>query len=171
LRSTRSGWQHHSVANFYKVKGKKWLEFSSADHIIPLNISLPEAIRARHLKCISKSDAEEGMVGQGCEDLRRLQEGISVLAGFKCLRLIGLEGFDNHNRLWLEEEIVLHVQLVKEAVASEAMPDSEIHVELVEGRVAQSPSPLAEGEGEMVIGKEEPRGAVPLASTSSRYAV
>jgi hypothetical protein len=91
-----------------------------------------------------------------------------VLAGFKCLRLIGLEGFDNHNRLWLEEEIVLHVQLVKEAVA---MPDSEIHVELVEGRVAQSPSPLAEGEGEMVIGKEQPRGAAPLASTSSRYAV
>ena len=114
------------------------------------------------------------MVGEGCVDLRRLEEGISVLAGFKCLRLIGLEGFDNHNRLWLEEEIVLHVQLVKEAVASEAMPDSSTsvtHVELVEGRIAQSPSPSAEGEGEMVIGKEELRGAAPLASTSSRYAV
>jgi len=33
-------------------------------------------------------------------------------AGFKCMRLIGLQTIDNHNRLWLEDEMLIHVQVL-----------------------------------------------------------
>lgn len=73
------GWQHCSVANFHRAKGRKWLEYSTADHIIPLEISLPAAIRARHLKGLAKDDVELG--GQGVVDLETMGEGRGVLAG------------------------------------------------------------------------------------------
>ena len=38
------------------------------------------------------------------------------------MRLLRLEGFDNHNRLWVDQEEEIHVQLVKEALATVDAP-------------------------------------------------
>jgi len=95
-----------------------------ADHIIPLHLSLPTAIRDRYLKASKRNPALGD--GETCAELEDLQEGLGSMAGFKCIRLIGLAGYDNHNRLWFDEEIFIHVQLVKEAVdltgGSDTMP-------------------------------------------------
>ena len=109
-----SGWQHRSAVNFRRVKGNKWLEYSSADEIIPLSLSLPAALRARQSE-ESRSQGDGGV----CVELEEMDEGLGEWAGVKCMRLIRLEGIDNHNRLWVDEEEDIHVQLVKEALATD----------------------------------------------------
>ena len=109
-----SGWQHRCLDDFHKIGGNKWLEFSTADHIISIDLSLAAAVRSCHMKTklSSQQDEERGV----CAELGHMQEGRGMLAGVKCVRLIGLDGMDNHNRLWMDEEISIHVQLVQEAI-------------------------------------------------------
>ena len=78
-----SGWQHRSLSNFHKVRGRKWLEFCTADHIIPTDLSLPAAVRAQHIKASRKS--AKNFAGQEeCVELEAMHHGISVLAGPRC---------------------------------------------------------------------------------------
>jgi pimeloyl-ACP methyl ester carboxylesterase len=115
------GWQHRSAANFRKVKGNKWVEFSLADEIIPVALSLPAALRACQLEQLRSCPGSQGGEDLGVE-LEDISEGLGEVAGFKCMRLLRLEGFDNHNRLWVDQEEEIHVQLVKEALATADAP-------------------------------------------------
>ena len=44
-----TGWEYNSFNNWQKVEGFKWLEFSSADHIIPHELSLHAAVTAQEV--------------------------------------------------------------------------------------------------------------------------
>jgi len=90
-----SGWEFDTAKNWSHVQGFKWVEFSRADHIIPHEISL-------HAVLVEGERAQ----GRGEEDMRA-----------RVLPLINLTGMDNHNRMWLDTEMVQHLDLVAEAAA------------------------------------------------------
>jgi len=90
-----SGWELDTGRNWGHVQGFKWVEFNRADHIIPHEISL-------HAKLVE----EEKEQGRSESELRA-----------RVLPLINLNGMDNHNRMWLDTEMVQHLNLVAEAAA------------------------------------------------------
>jgi len=89
-----SGWEFDSFGNWGKVQGFKWVEFSGADHIIPHELSLHAAIAAQEKKQPPEGDSKARIIA-----------------------LINLVGMDNHNRMWLDTEMVQHLDMVAEAVA------------------------------------------------------
>ena len=132
-----SGWQHRCACNFLLATGAKWIEFCDADQVIPLRHSLPAALCDRHRKLLALAKERQGEGGQQVEgtggagggamgrmplsdavELEDLEEGLVEWAGFRCMKLIGLNGLDNHNRLWMDEEAAIHIQLVKEALGA-----------------------------------------------------
>ena len=110
-----SGWQHRSLDNFHRISGSKWIEFSTADHIIPTEMSLAAAVRGRHVKRFGVEQA-----GEECSELGHMHVGRGVLAGIKCVRLVGLDGLDIHNRLWVDEEIAHHIEVSRRLCARPA---------------------------------------------------
>jgi hypothetical protein len=120
-----------SVRNARATAHNRWLEFSGADIIIPVAVSLPAALKEHHIEhlrgvvdvAVGGEEGQEGAVGRQaaragqCLRLEDMDEGLSEWAGFKCMRLLSVDGMDNHNRLWLDQEVLMHVQLIKDAVS------------------------------------------------------
>ena len=120
-----------SVTNARATAHNRWLEFSGADIIIPVAVSLPAALKEHHIEhlrgvvdvAVGGEEGQEVAVGRQaaragqCLRLEDMDEGLGEWAGFKCMRLLSVDGMDNHNRLWLDQEVLMHVQLIKDAVS------------------------------------------------------
>mmetsp|Transcript_20304 Transcript_20304/g.46126 ORF Transcript_20304/g.46126 Transcript_20304/m.46126 type:complete len:445 (-) Transcript_20304:1439-2773(-) len=100
-----SGWEYDSLANWKKVKGRKWLEYCPLDPVISYSYSLKHAIER------DSRDHDDGFVE--LDDFRQ-DIAIESLGGHKVLRLPALLDYDNHNRLLTVEETVFHLAIMRE---------------------------------------------------------
>ncbi|EKX39515.1 hypothetical protein GUITHDRAFT_114481 [Guillardia theta CCMP2712] len=105
-----SGWEYDSLVNWKKVKGRKWIEYCPLDPVIPYPCSLKHAIE--------KEDRDRDAGFTELDDIRlddiRLSITVERVGGHKVLRLPPLLDYDNHNRLLTMEELVYHLEIMRE---------------------------------------------------------